>query len=180
MVILAAVDGEAVPDRVVEIGNDLATSHGDDLVVLHVMSQDQFDERQETTDGGSINLGPMLDPDVSYGGATQKRSAGGSGPSGPSASGESRYDLEDGQRDAEGVARDVIEGTLGEPGAAEAVGRVGEPVEELLAEADRRDARYLVIGGRKRTPVGKAVFGSMTQSVLLSADRPVMTVMRED
>lgn len=180
MVILAAVDGESVPDRVVEVGHDLASDHGEELVVLHVMPQEQFDERQEATEESGINLGPMLAPDVSYGGSGQKRQEGASGPSGPSGSGANRYDIEDGQRDAKGVARDVVEGTLEDDGDVSVVGRVGEPVEELMAEADRRDARYLVIGGRKRTPVGKAVFGSITQSVLLSAERPVMTVMRED
>ena len=61
-----------------------------------------------------------------------------------------------------------------------AVGQVGEPTEEIIAEAERRGPRYLVIGGRRRTPVGKAVFGSTTQSILLNAELPVMTVMREE
>jgi nucleotide-binding universal stress UspA family protein len=52
-------------------------------------------------------------------------------------------------------------------------------VEEILGEADRRSVEYLVIGGRKRTPVGKAVFGSKTQSILLTAACPVVTVMSE-
>lgn len=57
------------------------------------------------------------------------------------------------------------------------VGRVGSPKNEVLQEGRNRDARYLVIGGRKRTPTGKAIFGSTTQSILLGADRPVVTVM---
>lgn len=55
-------------------------------------------------------------------------------------------------------------------------GRVGFPLDEVLAAAEEYDARCLVIGGRQRTPVGKAVFGSTTQSILLRAERPVMTV----
>lgn len=171
MVILAAIDGEAVPDRVVEIGHDLATAHDEELVVLHVMPQDLFDEHRESgLDDGALLA--ELAPDIGY---------GGSQPSGGEvSSGRDQYNVEDAQRDAETVARDVVEETLDTPSEATCVGGVGEPVEEILAEADRREARYLVIGGRKRTPVGKAVFGSITQSILLNADLPVMTVMSEE
>lgn len=57
-----------------------------------------------------------------------------------------------------------------------AIGVVGNPAEEILRYAQEQDGRYLVVGGRKRTPIGKAIFGSVTQSVLLNADRPVLTV----
>lgn len=55
------------------------------------------------------------------------------------------------------------------------VGRVGDPGEEIVALADSLDARYLVVGGRKRTPAGKALFGSVTQQVILDAACPVVT-----
>lgn len=58
-------------------------------------------------------------------------------------------------------------------------GRVGDPAEEIVAEADECDPRYLVIGGRRRSPVGKAVFGSVTQDVLLEATCPVVTLMTD-
>jgi nucleotide-binding universal stress UspA family protein len=57
------------------------------------------------------------------------------------------------------------------------VGLIGQPAAELLEYADEVDTRYLVIGGQKRSPVGKALFGSTTQKVLLGAERPVVTVM---
>lgn len=171
MVILAAVDGEQVPDRVVEVGADLAAGHGEALVVLHVMPQEQFDDRRDATSSGGRGLGQVLAAGVSYDSASSGRST--------ASGGSHAYDIEDGQRDAERVAHDVAEGTLDDLADVSFRGRVGEPVEEVLADAERLDARYLVVGGRKRTPVGKAVFGSMTQSVLLSADRPVVTVMEE-
>jgi len=62
--------------------------------------------------------------------------------------------------------------------AVEAVGLVDDNVARALVEyAADHEARYLVVGGRKRTPVGKALFGSVTQSLLLNADCPVVTLM---
>ncbi|WP_267643365.1 universal stress protein [Haloarchaeobius amylolyticus] len=57
---------------------------------------------------------------------------------------------------------------------AETVVRVGDPVTNVVEYAESVDARYIVIGGRKRTPTGKALFGSVTQKVMLNADRPVV------
>jgi nucleotide-binding universal stress UspA family protein len=56
------------------------------------------------------------------------------------------------------------------------VGLVGYPAAEIRNYAAKQDATYLVIGGRKRSPVGKVLFGSTTQAVLLGADRPVLVI----
>ncbi|WP_336037205.1 universal stress protein [Halobacterium yunchengense] len=56
------------------------------------------------------------------------------------------------------------------------VGLVGYADAEVLRYADEVDAEYVVIGGRKRSPIGKAVFGSTAQSIMLDADRPVVMV----
>jgi nucleotide-binding universal stress UspA family protein len=50
----------------------------------------------------------------------------------------------------------------------------GDPAEALIDTADEVDADLIVIGGRKRSPAGKALFGSVTQTVILNAGRPVM------
>ncbi|WP_267643394.1 universal stress protein [Haloarchaeobius amylolyticus] len=44
----------------------------------------------------------------------------------------------------------------------------------ILDAAEDVGAEQIVIAGRKRTPVGKALFGSTTQSVLLRSDIPVV------
>lgn len=58
-------------------------------------------------------------------------------------------------------------------------GRIGTPAQEVVSVADELDARYIVVGGRQRSPTGKAIFGSTTQDILLSTNRPVVTIMQE-
>jgi nucleotide-binding universal stress UspA family protein len=59
------------------------------------------------------------------------------------------------------------------------VGAVGDPAGEVLTLARKHDASYVVIGIRKRSAVGKAVFGSTAQDILMSTDRSVVVVPRE-
>lgn len=50
----------------------------------------------------------------------------------------------------------------------------GDAADEIIDAADEVDADLIVVGGRKRSPAGKALFGSVTQTVILNAGRPVM------
>ena len=54
--------------------------------------------------------------------------------------------------------------------------KVGEPGAEIIRYADDVDARYVLIGGEKRSPTGKALFGSVGQTVLLQSPTPVINV----
>ena len=56
-------------------------------------------------------------------------------------------------------------------------GRVGDVADEILAEAASVEPRFLVIGGRRRSPAGKALFGNTAQKILLNAHCPVVTKM---
>ncbi|MFB6256490.1 MAG: universal stress protein [Haloplanus sp.] len=50
----------------------------------------------------------------------------------------------------------------------------GDPADQLLDIAEEEGANLIVVAGRKRSPTGKALFGSVTQTVILNANRPVM------
>ncbi|MFD2091005.1 universal stress protein [Blastococcus deserti] len=52
----------------------------------------------------------------------------------------------------------------------------GEVSDEVLRVARAIDASVIVIGLRRRSPVGKLLMGSSAQRILLDADRPVLAV----
>ncbi|QLD88333.1 universal stress protein [Natronomonas salina] len=69
-------------------------------------------------------------------------------------------------REARDVLEDAgIEVTLDE--------RSGEPEVEIVRYAER-DADLVCVAGRKRSPAGKAMFGSVSQSIMLDTDLPVL------
>ena len=51
-----------------------------------------------------------------------------------------------------------------------------EPAEDLLSIAESSKAELVVIGLRRRSPVGKLILGSNAQRVLLDAHCPVLAV----
>ncbi|HEY1133850.1 MAG TPA: universal stress protein [Nocardioides sp.] len=51
-----------------------------------------------------------------------------------------------------------------------------DPAEDLLAVAEEVAADLIVIGLRRRTPVGKLLLGSNAQRILLDAHAPVLAV----
>lgn len=53
-------------------------------------------------------------------------------------------------------------------------GAGGPPTDGIIELADEIDADKIVMGGRNRSPAGKVLFGSVTQSILLNADLPVV------
>lgn len=138
MAIIVAVDEGNRANRVLAVGDDLARTYDEELVVVHVTPEDVAESRRESF---------------------------------------SEYYRDDAVEDAATVARNAADGVVSADTTVEIVGRVGNVVSELLEEATERDARYLVIGGRKRSPTGKALFGSTTQSILLTAELPVVSVI---
>ncbi|MFB6151638.1 MAG: universal stress protein [Haloarculaceae archaeon] len=69
------------------------------------------------------------------------------------------------------MARDRL---LADGIAVETETEQGDPATEILETADRTDADLIVLGGRKRSPLGSFLFGSVSQAVLLETTRPVV------
>jgi nucleotide-binding universal stress UspA family protein len=138
--VLAAVNGEREFDRVVTVGKELAAAYDELLVVVHVMADDEFAQRQ---------------------------------------SGRPEYYLNTAQEDARGTARGVVRGSLADFEDVELSGEVGDIVNTVVREVGYLDSRYLVVGGKRRSPVGKAVFGDLTQDLMLESTCPVVTVLRD-
>jgi nucleotide-binding universal stress UspA family protein len=72
-----------------------------------------------------------------------------------------------------------IQGELDEVGIEHEVRQLvrgNEPAEDLIAVAEEEAADFIVIGLRRRTPVGKLILGSNAQRILLDASCPVLAV----
>jgi|SRR3954451_9940710 nucleotide-binding universal stress UspA family protein len=55
-----------------------------------------------------------------------------------------------------------------------------EPAEDLISVAEANDAELIVIGLRRRSPVGKLILGSNAQRILLDAHCAVLAVKAGD
>lgn len=83
---------------------------------------------------------------------------------------------EDARQRAKSVARVAVEDFDIE---YDALGSVGDPADRILQVADEQGCDHIFLVGRRRSPTGKAIFGDVAQSVLLTFDGPV-TVLMDD
>lgn len=51
---------------------------------------------------------------------------------------------------------------------------VGDPAEAILTASRELEADMMLMGVRDRSPIGKVVFGSVSQKVILGSDVPVL------
>ncbi|MHC3439865.1 universal stress protein [Natrialbaceae archaeon A-gly3] len=56
----------------------------------------------------------------------------------------------------------------------------GDIVRQILSKAEELDADIISLAGRKKSPTGKALFGSVTQDVALRSKRTVLLEMAAD
>lgn len=88
----------------------------------------------------------------------------------------SRLD-ESGDRVVESLGRvhEILEGADVEHELRHLVGGA-DPVQDVLHAAEEVAADLIVIGIRRRSPVGKLILGSHAQAILLEATAPVLAV----
>lgn len=139
--------GPGDDDRAEQIADavaDVAAPTGADVVLLHVFTQDEFDEVTDMLDFRDVGTDDAAD-------VARRRS----------------------------IVRDVSS-VLEDRGVEVSIqGAVGPHGESIVQTAEDVDADLVYVGGRKRSPTGKAVFGSTAQDVLLNAPAPV-TFVRGD
>jgi nucleotide-binding universal stress UspA family protein len=74
---------------------------------------------------------------------------------------------------------DAIDADLTDAGIEHEIRQSGGPTsaaETILAAADESDAGLIVIGLRRRSPVGRIISGSTAQAILIDARCPVLSV----
>jgi nucleotide-binding universal stress UspA family protein len=91
------------------------------------------------------------------------------------------YDRLDAERDEEELAK--IRSQLTSAGVEHEVRQLVrgmDPADDLIQVAQDVSADFIVIGLRRRTPVGKLILGSNAQRILLDAPCPVLAVKSAD
>ena len=82
------------------------------------------------------------------------------------------------QQDLESVAQDLrASGIEAQPLL---LTEGNDPAKAFLELADQQGVELIVIGLRRRSPVGKFVLGSVSQDILLHADCPVLAVKGDE
>lgn len=91
-----------------------------------------------------------------------------------------RPDVQISDEEVRETATDVAAGVVADFDiSAEAVGLMGDPKTRIVEYAAEQDARYIVVAGRKRSPAGKTVFGSVTQSIILNSECPTVVSVEQ-
>lgn len=77
---------------------------------------------------------------------------------------------------------DALAGRIGGAGIEHEIRQKpqGSAADDIIAAAEDVDADLIVIGLRKRSPIGKLFLGSASQQVILEASCPVVAVKRPD
>lgn len=149
MTVLAAVDLDHTPERVISVGYELADSHEEPLVATYVISEDEYYEEKDNREA--------LPEEFREYSLEQAMS-----------------DVADRVETAVDETLEEYDREL-----VTTRGAVGSPAEEILGAVDEIDPSYVVVGGRNRSLTRQALFGSVSQQIVRQADRPVVTLMTD-
>ena len=146
---LVVADADEAVDRITREAGELAAGVDASLVLLHVTSEDDYEENRKAMSDITGMEGGTYDISQASEGAR-----------------EFAQDL------GEQVLRNIdVE--------YEAVGAVGKKYEKILQTAEDYGCDHIFIVGRNRSPSGKAIFGDIAQRVILNFDDPVTVLTRD-
>lgn len=132
------------------VGVDLANAFDEPLVALAVLSESDYEDRRTARD--------ELPEDFS---------------------GE-EYSIDRAREDVANKLMQMAENGDLDTERIDARGAVGDPAKEILGLSDELNPRYVVVGGRKRSPAKQALFGSVSQEIVRKANQPVVTTMQDE
>ncbi|WP_435359073.1 universal stress protein [Haloarchaeobius sp. DFWS5] len=139
-------DSDTTKALVREAG-ELAAGVDADLVLLHVLPEEEYDEIMSS----------RLE--------TKSKS----------------FSLDEAEMEAEHFATQVGSKALEDVDIEyEILGIVGREETTILDVADEKDADHVFISGRRRSPSGKALFGDLTQRVMLNFEGMVTVQLHDD
>jgi len=151
-------------DKVLGFAAGLAKQTGGEVHVVHIISEDEEEDRRHGPGSSSMATFPLGNPMIEI----QRAAAS--------------NDVEQSQYVDVMLkqTRSDLQNSLVELGVAQSsstvIVRFGNPVDEIQRAAAENDVDALVIGMRRRSRVGKFLLGSDLQELLLSSDRPVIAV----
>lgn len=148
MSVLAAIDVDQSPAGPIRVGYDLATAYDDTLLVLYVITDEEFERQREAQE----DL-----PKEFHGGFSLEQVS------------------ERAANQADRAVRDVL-GEY-DHSRISVRGQVGDVAGVIVSLAERLEPSFVIVGGRRRSVAEQALFGSVSQSVLRRVERPVITVM---
>jgi len=143
---LVVVDETDSHMQLLREAGELAAGVGAELVLLAMLTEEDFEEDYETMEQISRTEG------TSYGDETVLEGARGF----------ARDMASDAFADID-VEYEVVAAVIEEDGHAD----------QILESAETHDCDHVFTVGRKRSPTGKAIFGDTAQSVVLNFDGPV-------
>jgi nucleotide-binding universal stress UspA family protein len=89
-------------------------------------------------------------------------------------------DIESVENAAAETATSITESAFDESVSKTAIGTVGPIPESVFDIIEEYDCNHIFLSGKKRSPVGKAVFGDVAQQILLEFDGPVTITTNVD
>lgn len=136
-------------EALVEEAIELCEGVDAELLLLHVMPEDEYEDRM----------------------ATRLETGSGGG----------TFSIDEAEREATHIAKEAGRGVVEAHDVdVEYRGIVGHIERDVIEVAEDEDCDHIFIAGRRRSPSGKAIFGDVTQRILLNFDGMVTVSLYDE